>query len=209
MRSRALRGGFALASVVLFGVAACGGTSDGERTESQAASPTPEVTGQQQQVDRPSIELLPAKTTRGVAENLDPASKAAAARPGTCGDLRDTGKPDRTFIAGDCSSSAYRVTQVEVMPKSCPTDSDQVYFRGDPGKGTFYTLCLDLDWRVGKCLTALDKISAVSPCTESDPRSIRALSVRYGEGLSNECGENRRGVEHKDRKFVVCINASK
>jgi outer membrane murein-binding lipoprotein Lpp len=157
-------------------------------------------------IDSSSISELPAKTTAGTSSDLDAPSKRAAPAPGSCGNLvKADGSTYRFDPAGCGEASAYRVTQVVSMPNECPKDSDQVSYRGEAAKGTFYAVCLDIDWRPKKCVSTAGEVATVGPCRPGDETFVQPVRVLFEQTSVERCGEKARGISHPVRRFVVCV----
>lgn len=193
----------ALSTVLLSMIVGCSGSTNNGNSTSPSSSGAPSAA-----IANPDSFLLLNKTEPDSPE-LSAASKSVAPEAGTCGSLIALEDGTKTYNRNSCDSSAYKVIKVADMPKQCPADVDQIYYKGERETGVFYALCLDLAWSPEKCIR-YDSLSTVVPCARPDneleaKRVLKAAAVVVGTG-SGACGDSL-SIPHKIRNYTVCLNA--
>jgi hypothetical protein len=138
-------------------------------------------------------------------------SSAAAAdmQVGDC--LKVGGPPDRPEASKvDCGSTASNFKVVETVENTdgCPTDVDSYYSTMSSFSGTGNTICMDIDWVVGGCMS-IDPENATDPfrvdCNdESAPHRQRATQILDGVANVDQCSTGV-GYPYDERQFTVCV----
>ncbi|WP_445515060.1 LppU/SCO3897 family protein [Tsukamurella ocularis] len=102
------------------------------------------------------------------------------------------------------AQSTYRVFQTTNSAQQCPSDADRVAFENSPtGSGA---LCLDIDWRPGKCYQKDGQavLPRVAECTKG--KSARLVAVATGDSGKESCSDQRNVVIlHPVRDFYQCV----
>ncbi|WP_369023833.1 LppU/SCO3897 family protein [Nocardia cyriacigeorgica] len=92
--------------------------------------------------------------------------------------------------------STYRVVDKTGEGGSCPSDADHSHSVDKT------TLCLDIDWTVGSCMT-LKPTPARIPCTSPD--GVKVVAVKQNTTEVDTCPDADRGFVYSERKFVICF----
>ncbi|MEU0494398.1 hypothetical protein [Mycobacterium sp. NPDC006124] len=155
------------------------------------------------------MKALPAVVV--VAMALAGCSSAAEAdvRAGDC--LQVGGPPDRPETARvQCGSSESNFRVVDVVQDSddCPGDVDTYYSTRSSFSGSGSTICLDVDWVVGGCMS-------VDPENSHDPVRVdcrdrsasnrqRATQIMRNVANVDQCATGT-GYAYGERRFTVCV----
>ncbi|WP_051162750.1 LppU/SCO3897 family protein [Nocardia brevicatena] len=133
-------------------------------------------------------------TTTEKAPSLD--NKEAKEAPkkkvevGQC--IGDLGGPEIAPVSCGSAESRYQV----VGKGQCPGDTDSTHRVGEE------TLCLDIDWVVGSCMSLDGDHPTRIACA---PGAVRVLSVLRNTVSVETCPSADRGFVYDERKFVVCF----
>jgi len=138
-------------------------------------------------------------------------SSAAAAdiRAGDC--LKVGGPPDRPETARvQCGSpeSNFRVVDAVQNTDDCPTDVDTYYSTHSSFSGSGSTICMDVDWVVGGCMS-VDPENGRDPvrvdCADrSVPNRQRATQIIAKVANVDQCATGT-GYAYDERQFTVCV----
>jgi hypothetical protein len=136
-------------------------------------------------------------------------ASAAEHEVGDC--LKVGGPPDRLETTkvpcGSPESNFKVVASVEVTDR-CPTDVDSYYSNRSSFNGDGQTLCLDIDWVVGGCMS-VDPDNARDPvrvdCADRfAPFRQRATQILQTVANVDECTTGL-GYAYDERQFTVCV----
>lgn len=133
---------------------------------------------------------------------------ATTMQVGDC--LRVGGPPDRLDVVGAaCGSpeSSFKVVEVAQGADECPSDVDSSYSTS-AFDGSTRTVCLDVDWVVGGCMS-VDPGGAADPyrvdCADAAaPHRQRATQILRHVADPNQCGSGM-GYPYDERRFTVCV----
>ena len=138
-------------------------------------------------------------------------SSAAAAdlRVGDC--LKISGPPDRpetTKVGCGSAESNFKVVGAVETTDECPSDVDSYYSMRSSFSGTGSTICMDIDWVVGGCMS-IDPDNGRDPirvdCDDaSDPNRQRATQVLIDVANADQCASGV-GYAYDQRQFTVCV----
>jgi hypothetical protein len=161
----------------------------------------------------PTTGALIASALLAVAVTLVAAgcSSAAAAdlQMGDC--LKISGPPDRpetTKVGCGTPESNFKVVDTVETTDDCPRDVDSYYSMRSSFSGTGSTICMDIDWVVGGCMS-------VDPDNDRDPVRIdcgdasvsnrqRATQVLVDIANVDQCASGV-GYAYDQRQFTVCV----
>lgn len=139
---------------------------------------------------------------------------SAAAADMQVGDCLDVGgPPDRPQTAKvPCGSpeSNFRVVGSVETTDQCPTDVDSYYSMRSSFSGTASTICMDIDWVVGQCMS-IDPENDRDPvrvdCSDaSAPNRQRATQIMQNVANVDQCATGL-GYAYDERQFTVCVEA--
>ncbi|MDT5335332.1 MAG: hypothetical protein QOD90_837 [Mycobacterium sp.] len=138
-------------------------------------------------------------------------SSAAAAdmQVGDC--LKVGGPPDRPETSKvQCGSpeSNFKVVGSVESTDQCPTDVDSYYSMRSSFSGSGSTICMDIDWVVGGCMS-IDPENDRDPirvdCNDaSAPNRQRATQVMQKVANVDQCATGL-GYAYDERQFTVCV----
>ncbi|WP_163798169.1 LppU family putative lipoprotein [Mycolicibacterium sediminis] len=138
-------------------------------------------------------------------------SSAAAAdiRVGDC--LKVGGPPDRpeaTRVECGSTASNFRVIATTENTDDCPSDADSYYSTKSSFSGEGNTICMDVDWVVGGCMS-IDPENDADPlrvdCTDtSAPHRQRATEILTDVADADQCASGV-GYPYDQRQFTVCV----
>lgn len=129
--------------------------------------------------------------------------------------LRMSGPPDRAEATpAPCGSAESNYTVVAVNSGNgtdihgCPSDVDSYYSSQNAFSDESTTICLDVDWVVGGCMS-VDPDSGRDPyrvsCDDaSAPGRQRATAILRGVAGVDECVSGL-GYAYDERDFTVCV----
>lgn len=130
----------------------------------------------------------------------------------TVGDCLKVGGPvDRPEATkADCGSSEsnFKVAAVVANSDDCPTDVDSYYSQSSTFSPESTTVCLDIDWVVGGCMS-IDRENDRDPirvdCTDAGATNRqRATQVLTGVANVDQCASGL-GYPYDERQFTVCV----
>jgi len=138
-------------------------------------------------------------------------SSAAAAdlKVGDC--LKVGGPPDRPDVARvECGSTAsnFKVISTVQDTDQCPSDADSYYATRSSFSSTGTTVCMDIDWVVGGCMS-------IDPENGRDPLRVncndasvvhrqRATQILVKVANVDQCATGV-GYAYDERQFTVCV----
>lgn len=139
-------------------------------------------------------------------------SDAAAAnlRVGDC--LKISGPPDRpetTKVACGSAESNFKIAGTVENTEECPTDVDSYYSMRSSFNGSGSTICMDIDWVVGGCMS-IDPDNRRDPirvdCDDSSASNRqRATQLLVDVANVDQCASGV-GYAYGQRQFTVCVD---
>jgi hypothetical protein len=142
---------------------------------------------------------------------LSGCSSAAAAdlKVGDC--LKIGGPPDRPDVARvECGSTAsnFKVISTVQDTDQCPSDADSYYATRSSFSSTGNTVCMDVDWVVGGCMS-IDPENARDPLrvdcdAAAVPHRQRATQILQKVANVDQCATGV-GYAYDERQFTVCV----
>ena len=146
-----------------------------------------------------------------MAVGLTGCSSAAAAdlQSGDC--LKIGGTPERPeAIKAACGSpeSNFKVISTVETSDQCPTDVDSYYSATSTFSGESTTVCMDIDWVVGGCMS-------IDPNNDRDPIRVdcsdasasnkqKATQILQDVSNPDQCASGV-GYPYDERQFTVCV----
>lgn len=113
-------------------------------------------------------------------------------------------------IKAQCGSQQSNFKVVSTVPTSdqCPTDVDSYYSATSTFSGDSTTVCMDVDWVVGECMS-------IDPNNDRDPvradcndpgvaNKQRATQVLQDVSNADQCASGI-GYPYDERQFTVCV----
>ena len=159
----------------------------------------------------PSAGAITVPALIAVAMALTGCSSAAAAdmQVGDC--LKVGGPPDRpetTKMQCGGPESNFRVVDTVQNTDQCPTDVDSYYSMRSSFSGSGPTICMDIDWVVGGCMS-IDPDNDRDPvrvdCNDaSAPNRQRATQIMQMVANVDQCTTGL-GYAYDERQFTVCV----
>ncbi|BBX17337.1 hypothetical protein CRI77_05115 [Mycolicibacterium duvalii] len=139
-----------------------------------------------------------------------------AAKDVAVGDcVQMSGPPDRAETTpAPCGSAESNYTVVAVVSgggtdiRGCPSDVDSSYSSQNAFSDQSTTICLDVDWVVGGCMS-VDADSGQGPyrvnCDDATaPGRQRATEIMRGVANVDQCASGQ-GYAYDERDFTVCV----
>jgi hypothetical protein len=137
-------------------------------------------------------------------------ASAADLAVGDC--LKTGGTPERPEVARvECGSSEsnFKVAAIVATSEECPADVDSYYSMRGAFSDTSTTICMDIDWVVGDCMSIdpnNDKDPLRADCNDSSvPNRQRASQVLEGVANVDQCASGV-GYPYDERNFTVCVD---
>jgi hypothetical protein len=117
-------------------------------------------------------------------------------------------KPEATKVACGSKDSNFKIIGKAASSDQCPTDADSSYSQHRAFGSSGSTVCLDIDWEVGACMS-------VDPAGGSDPVRVdcndtsasnrqRATQILTGVANADQCASGQ-GYACDQRQFTVCV----
>jgi hypothetical protein len=136
-------------------------------------------------------------------------SSAAEFSVGDC--LKTGGTPERPEVTRvECGSpdSNFKVAGTVENSDQCPADVDTYYSMRSTFSDTSTTICMDVDWVVGDCMS-------IDPTNDKDPQRVdcddssvpnRQRATELLEDVANvdQCASGV-GYAYDERNFTVCV----
>jgi hypothetical protein len=136
-------------------------------------------------------------------------SSAADLAVGDC--LKTGGTPERpevTKVACGSPESNFKVAATVETSELCPADVDSYYSMRGTFSDTSTTICMDIDWVVGDCMSIdpnNDKDPLRVDCNDASvPHRQRATQVLEGVANVDQCASGV-GYPYDERDFTVCV----
>jgi hypothetical protein len=162
-------------------------------------------------VRTPPARAITVSALVAVAMALTACSSAAAAdmQVGDC--LKVGGPPDRpetTKVQCGSPESNFRVVGTVQTTDQCPMDVDSYYSMRSSFSGSGSTICMDIDWVVGGCMS-IDPDNDRDPirveCNDaSAPNRQRATQIMQKVANVDQCATGL-GYAYDERQFTVCV----
>ncbi|CCK56826.1 hypothetical protein [Mycobacterium canetti] len=148
-----------------------------------------------------------------VATGCSSATNVAELKVGDC--VKLAGTPDRPQATkAECGSPASNFKVVAVVQEDhaeCPADVDSTYSMRNAFNGSTNTICLDIDWVIGGCMS-------VDPTHNTDPfrvdcddasvphrqRATQILKDLDAPVSVDQCASGV-GYVYTQRRFAVCV----
>lgn len=136
-------------------------------------------------------------------------SSSANLQVGDC--LKTGGTPDRPEVTEvECGSleSNFKVAATVENSEKCPADVDSYYSMRGSFSDTSTTVCMDIDWVVGNCMS-------IDPTNDRDPYQVdcddaavpnrqRATQILHNIADVDQCASGV-GYPYDERNFTVCV----
>jgi hypothetical protein len=117
-------------------------------------------------------------------------------------------RPEATKVDCGGQHSNFRVVATVDKSGQCPTDADSYYSQSATFSPESTTVCLDIDWVVGGCMS-------VDPDKDTDPHRVdcgdasapnrqRATQILTGVANVDQCASGL-GYAYDEREFTVCV----
>lgn len=146
-----------------------------------------------------------------LALGLTGCSSAAAADLQTGDCLSIGGSPERPeALKAPCGSpeSNFKVVSTVSTSDQCPTDVDSYYSATSAFGGESTTVCMDIDWVVGGCMS-------IDPNNDRDPMRVdcadasasdkqKATQILQDVSNPDQCASGV-GYPYDERQFTVCV----
>ena len=125
--------------------------------------------------------------------------------------LKTGGTPERPEVTRvECGSqeSNFKVAATVQTSEECPTDVDSYYSMRSTFSDTSTTICMDIDWVVGDCMSIdpnNDKDPQRADCNDSAvPNRQRATQILENVANVDQCASGV-GYPYDERNFTVCV----
>lgn len=117
-------------------------------------------------------------------------------------------RPEASEAVCGSEVSNYKVVSTVVDSDHCPMDVDSYYSMTSPFDDESETICMDIDWIVGGCMS-IDPENGTDPyrvdCADSDaPHRQRATEILQGVSNVDQCASGV-GYAYDERQFTVCV----
>jgi hypothetical protein len=136
-------------------------------------------------------------------------SSAANLAVGDC--LKTGGTPERpevTKVACGSPESNFKVAATVENSEQCPADVDSYYSMRTAFSDTSTTICMDIAWVVGNCMSVdptNDKDPLQVACDDSSvPNRQRATQILDDVANVDQCASGV-GYAYDERGFTVCV----
>lgn len=137
---------------------------------------------------------------------------SAAAADMQVGDCLDVGgppdRPEMTKVLCGSPESNFRVVGTVQDSDQCPMDVDSYYSMRSSFSGSESTICMDVDWVVGGCMS-IDPENGRDPlrvdCNDAaQPNRQRATQIMQKVANVDQCSTGL-GYAYDQRQFTVCV----
>lgn len=119
-----------------------------------------------------------------------------------------SGNPDAARASCGGPESNYKVVATVDDSDLCPTDVDSYYSTVNTFKDSSQTMCMDIDWVVGGCMSVdpeHDRDPVRADCADTSvPNRQRATEILHGVANVYQCGSGV-GYAYDEREFTVCV----
>ena len=137
------------------------------------------------------------------------AAKAADLQVGDCLEVGGTlDRPEATKVPCGSTESNFKVVSAVTDSDQCPSDVDSYYSQRSTFSDTSSTVCMDIDWVVGSCMSIdpeHDKDPFRVDCTDAaQPHRQRATQILQGVANVDQCASGI-GYAYDERQFTVCV----
>ena len=136
-------------------------------------------------------------------------SSAANLAVGDC--LKTGGTPERPEVTRvECGTpdANFKVAATVETSEQCPDDVDSYYSMRGAFSDTTTTICMDIDWIVGNCMSIdpnNDKDPLQVDCDDSSvPNKQRATQILEKVANVDQCASGV-GYAYDERNFTVCV----
>ncbi|WP_228815147.1 LppU/SCO3897 family protein [Nocardia cyriacigeorgica] len=200
-------GAFVTAGILIVGVSVLASSFESTVAEAKqevsatattTASPTPKTP-----LKQPGLAPVPPPTTTTPQTSASPVAdnktaKEAVAVQVNVGDCVVLDPDPKKVGKTACGSadSTYKVVDKGTEASTCPSDADRSHSVDKT------TLCLDIDWTVGSCMTLKPSPTRI-PCTSPD--GVKVVAVQQNTTNVDTCPDADRGFVYSERKFVICF----
>jgi hypothetical protein len=153
--------------------------------------------------------LAAALTVIGWSTACSSAASAADLQTGDCLKVGGTvDRPEAKKVACGGPDSNFKVISKVTNSDQCPTDADSSYSMRSAFSSTGATVCLDIDWVVGGCMS-VDPEKGSDPfpvnCNDTSvPNRQRATQILTGIATVDQCASGL-GYAYDQRRFTVCV----
>jgi hypothetical protein len=117
-------------------------------------------------------------------------------------------RPEATKVDCGTTHSNFKVVATVSESEQCPTDVDSYYSQSATFSPESTTVCMDIDWVVGSCMS-------VDPENDADPHQVdcedasapnrqRATQILTGAANVDQCASGL-GYAYDERQFTVCV----
>ncbi len=138
--------------------------------------------------------------------------RSAATSDVVVGDCLETGgppdRPEARKVPCGTAESNYKVVAVVEETDECPTDVDSYYSMGSSFSDSRTTVCLDIDWVVGGCMSIARETGEDPVRTECDDTAVpgrqRATQILDDVASADLCASGL-GYAYDERDFTVCV----
>lgn len=146
-----------------------------------------------------------------VLGGLTGCSSSSAANLGVGDCLKTGGTPERPEVTRvECGSADanFKVAATVANSDQCPADVDSYYSMKSTFSDNSTTICMDIDWVVGDCMS-IDPTNDKDPlrvnCDDSSvPHRQRATEVLDNVANVDQCASGV-GYPYDERNFTVCV----
>jgi hypothetical protein len=117
-------------------------------------------------------------------------------------------RPETTEVKCGSRESNFRVVATVQTTDQCPADVDSYYSMRSSFSGTGSTICMDIDWAVGACMS-VDQDNEHDPirvdCNDATaPNRQRATQIMQKVANVDQCTTGL-GYAYDERQFTVCV----
>ena len=118
------------------------------------------------------------------------------------------GRPAARQVPCGSVDSNFKVVATPAGDQKCPGDVDSSYSQRGAFSDSVSTLCLDIDWVVGGCMS-VDPGHTTDPvrvaCTDTAaPHRQRATQILRGVAAVDQCASGQ-GYAYPERRYTVCV----
>jgi hypothetical protein len=145
----------------------------------------------------------------GCSGLFDTVAGAADLRVGDCVQVGGTiDRPEAAKAVCGSQESNFKVISTVADSEECAGDVDSYYSQHSTFSNESTTVCLDVDWVVGGCMS-MDPEHDADParvdCTDTTkPHRQRATQILRGVASVDQCASGL-GYAYDERQFTVCV----